>query len=122
MVLAEKLVKALDRGTASTRWRDFADIWTLVQRHDVAGSAITETVVRVADHRSVVLRSLSQTLAGYVDIAQQRWSQWRTNIQLHDELPDAFADVLAVVFAFADPLFDGSVESMNWSCDKQNWQ
>jgi hypothetical protein len=31
MVLAEKLVTAIARGTASTRWRDFADIYLLIR-------------------------------------------------------------------------------------------
>ncbi|MBU1910555.1 MAG: nucleotidyl transferase AbiEii/AbiGii toxin family protein, partial [Verrucomicrobia bacterium] len=30
MVFAEKLVTALQRGRASTRWRDFADLFVLV--------------------------------------------------------------------------------------------
>lgn len=29
MVLAEKLVTAVQRGTANTRWRDFADVYLL---------------------------------------------------------------------------------------------
>jgi hypothetical protein len=37
MVLAEKIVTALERGTANTRWRDFADVWTLSRRHDCGG-------------------------------------------------------------------------------------
>ena len=35
MVLAEKIVTALARGTANTRWRDFVDIYVLVRRHSV---------------------------------------------------------------------------------------
>lgn len=33
MVYAEKLVTALQRGTVNTRWRDFADVWTLSGAH-----------------------------------------------------------------------------------------
>jgi hypothetical protein len=29
MVFAEKIVTALERGTANTRWRDFVDIYSL---------------------------------------------------------------------------------------------
>jgi hypothetical protein len=35
MVLAEKLVTAIDRGQANTRWRDFADVYVLTQAHPV---------------------------------------------------------------------------------------
>lgn len=33
MVLAEKIVTALSRGTANTRWRDFLDLYVLIRRH-----------------------------------------------------------------------------------------
>ena len=35
MVLAEKIVTAIDRGEGNTRWRDFADIYTLARLHSV---------------------------------------------------------------------------------------
>lgn len=35
MVFAEKIVTALARGTANTRWRDFLDLYVLIRRHDV---------------------------------------------------------------------------------------
>jgi hypothetical protein len=37
MVLAEKIVTAIARGTTSTRWRDFVDIYALVHKHPVHG-------------------------------------------------------------------------------------
>jgi hypothetical protein len=33
MVLAKKIVTALQRGVANTRWRDFGDIWSLSRSH-----------------------------------------------------------------------------------------
>lgn len=30
MVLAEKIVTAIDRGETNTRWRDFADIYVII--------------------------------------------------------------------------------------------
>ncbi|HRN29494.1 MAG TPA: nucleotidyl transferase AbiEii/AbiGii toxin family protein, partial [Terrimesophilobacter sp.] len=35
MVLAEKVVTAIDRGIANTRWRDFADVYALTRLHPV---------------------------------------------------------------------------------------
>lgn len=35
MVHAEKILTAVERGTANTRWRDFADIATLAVHHDI---------------------------------------------------------------------------------------
>jgi predicted nucleotidyltransferase component of viral defense system len=40
MVLAEKIVTAIARGTANTRWRDFVDIYTLALRHNIDGKTL----------------------------------------------------------------------------------
>lgn len=64
MVYAEKTVTAIQRGSANTRWRDFADIYSLSRRHDVNGDELTAAVQRVADHRQVHLAPLSKVLDG----------------------------------------------------------
>ena len=45
MVLAEKIVTAIARGTANTRWRDFVDIYNLVQRHDIEGMTLRRSLL-----------------------------------------------------------------------------
>jgi predicted nucleotidyltransferase component of viral defense system len=50
LVLAEKIVTALQRGTANTRWRDFVDIASLARRH-LDDSALVESIRRVAAYR-----------------------------------------------------------------------
>jgi predicted nucleotidyltransferase component of viral defense system len=40
MVLAEKIVTALERGTANTRWRDFVDIYVLTERYAINGQTL----------------------------------------------------------------------------------
>ncbi|MFM8390515.1 MAG: nucleotidyl transferase AbiEii/AbiGii toxin family protein, partial [Actinomycetota bacterium] len=49
MVLAEKIVTAMERGTANTRWRDFVDVVGIARRQFVDGSALTNSANRVAD-------------------------------------------------------------------------
>lgn len=41
MVFGEKIVTALQRGTVNTRWRDFADIYTLARSHRIDGRELT---------------------------------------------------------------------------------
>jgi hypothetical protein len=48
MVLAEKIVTAIARGTANTRWRDFADIYSLMLRHGVDSNTLRQSLLRVA--------------------------------------------------------------------------
>ena len=65
MVLAEKIVTALERGTVNTRWRDFVDIYVLIRRYRIDAQTLQKSMQRVARFRSVVLTPLRTGLAGY---------------------------------------------------------
>ena len=103
MVHSEKIVTAIARGTASTRWRDFADMYMLARHHAIDGSQLGRSLRDVATHRNIELAPLERVLAGYGGIGQQRWAAWRRKQRLDVRLPEQFSDVLAVVVAFADP-------------------
>ena len=101
LILAEKIVTALQRGTANTRWRDFVDIAALADaRVDLV--VLAEAIRRVADHRQVDVQPLSFVLDGYADIAQTRFAAWRRK-QLLTNTPAQFADLLEAVIDFSDP-------------------
>ncbi len=93
MVVAEKLVTALQRGQASTRWRDFADLFALVPGALVKTEAI-DAIRAVAAHRGVRLRPLGEALAGMAKEAQSRWQTWRSRQGMNDRVPEDFATVL----------------------------
>lgn len=73
MVLAEKIVTALERGTVSARWRDFVDIHILTGRYAINARTLKSSMQRVAQIRSAELAPLRATLNGYAAIAQTRW-------------------------------------------------
>ena len=102
LILAEKIVTAIQRGTASTRWRDFVDIAALAQTQ-LDMTHLSAALQMVADHRRVSIRPLANVLDGYADLAQSRWSAWRNRQALHTT-PEQFADLLDQVITFADPL------------------
>ena len=58
MVHAEKLVTALQRGTVNTRWRDFADIWTLSRHWDCGGTELQSALTTVAGYRGAALEAI----------------------------------------------------------------
>ncbi|MCH7229662.1 nucleotidyl transferase AbiEii/AbiGii toxin family protein [Glycomyces sp. L485] len=122
MVFAEKLVTAIQRGTANTRWRDFADIYLLFRRHDVNGVELAEAVGRVAAHRQALLAPLSEALDGFAGIAQARWRAWRRKQRLDGRLPEQFSELLDAVTGFADPVVSGTVNGWTWSAAEQQWQ
>jgi predicted nucleotidyltransferase component of viral defense system len=105
LILAEKIVTALQRGTANTRWRDFVDVVSLARR-DVDDTALVESIKRVASYRQVPLRPLREILVGYPQVAQPRWEAWRRKQRLTDATPDQFADLLDRVLAFADSFIE----------------
>lgn len=122
MVHAEKLVTAVSRGTANTRWRDFTDVYRLIRRHPVSGDDLQAALVRVAEFRGVVLAPLTQVLDGYSDIAQAKWATWRQRQRVEEETPEAFSDVLDAVVAFADPAILGRVGAQTWDPKRGNWR
>lgn len=110
MVMAEKLVTALERGKANTRWRDFADLYLLITNHDP--SALVVALRAVARHRGVVPRALSVALAGMADTAQPRWKIWWRKQGFEGRVPSSFADVLTAIGTCVDGLLleAGSLE------------
>ncbi len=121
MVHAEKIVAAVQRGIANTRWRDFADIYLLSRSHEIDGTRQRRSMVTVAAHRSVTLESLDGALAGYAEFAQGRWANWVRKQRLDDRLPMDFADVLSEIRHFADPILSDDVDGRTWDPAERTW-
>lgn len=115
MVLAEKIATAASRGTANTRWRDFADIFAIVGSNNINGSTMHESLHVVAEHRKIEIRPLAEVLAGFADRAQTQWTVWLDRHSLDDRLPQDFADVLDRVAQFADPVMREQSSGQTWS-------
>ncbi|MBA3808921.1 MAG: nucleotidyl transferase AbiEii/AbiGii toxin family protein [Solirubrobacterales bacterium] len=122
MIHAEKIVTAVSRGTVSTRWRDFADIYLLTRHHPVEGAELVRSISHVAVHRQTSLAPLASVLDGYADIGQQRWVAWRRRQKLEDRLPERFRDVVDAAIAFADPAIDGAASGLTWDPTHGVWR
>jgi predicted nucleotidyltransferase component of viral defense system len=121
MVFAEKIVTAVARGTQSTRWRDFADIYLLARRHQIDGTQLADSIREVATHRGTELVPLSEVLDGYGRIGQGQWSAWLRRQQMMERLPDQFSEVVAAVVAFADPAITGTSARCLWLTGAAEW-
>jgi hypothetical protein len=121
MVHAEKIVTAIQRGAANTRWRDFGDIWTLSRRHSVSAFDLRAAIDAVAAHRGAQLSRLADVLDGYADLGQARWVAWRRRSN-STHLPESFTEVLAAVIAFADPVLDGKGVPAVWEPAAGHWR
>lgn len=72
--VATVAMRAICLWTVNPRWRDYADITLLSAAHDVAGDELAASIQIVAAYRNVALSPLDEALAGYVEIAQGKWS------------------------------------------------
>lgn len=120
MVYAEKIVTAVQRGTASTRWRDFGDIWTLAHHHAMRGSELEHAIRVVAESRQATIIPLAEALDGYPAIGQTKWAAWRRRTD-NDSLPEELSEVIAVVAAFGDPALSGLVTDQVWDHHHCSW-
>lgn len=122
MVLAEKIVTAVDRGQANTRWRDFADVYTLSRLHRIPAAELRASMETVSTHRGVTLVPLLPGLAPMNDRAQGRYAAWRDRSNREAELPATFADLLAAVASFGDPVLRASTPRGRWNCEAGVWE
>ncbi|ROQ02120.1 nucleotidyltransferase AbiEii toxin of type IV toxin-antitoxin system [Rathayibacter sp. PhB93] len=121
MVIAEKIITAIDRGVANTRWRDFADVHVLTRLHSVDAGELRTSMTAVAEYRGVALAPLLPALAPMSERAQQKYRAWRTRSHRDGELPEAFGDLLGAVARFADPVLSAAVAG-RWNPVVATWE
>lgn len=121
MVLAEKIVTAVQRGTASTRWRDLGDIYNLSRIHSFSLKDLKMSIEAVSDHRMVEVVTLEEVLSDYLSFGQTKCESWRIK-QDRLDLPEDFGGLLNSIYQFTDPVLDGSVEETSiWNPLKSLW-
>jgi UDP-N-acetylmuramoyl-tripeptide--D-alanyl-D-alanine ligase len=64
---------------------------------------------------------LSQVLADYGGIGQQRWEAWRRRQRLDDRLPGQFSELVTAVAAFADTATTGIAAGKSWDPATGGW-
>jgi hypothetical protein len=121
--MAEKVITALQRGIANTRWRDFGDVFTVTGHHDFSAGDLRQAMQTVAEHRQVSLASLSTALHGYAQIAQPRWAAWRRKLRLASTLPEDFTRALEALTSFAEPVITGPLpDQAVWDPARRTWE
>jgi predicted nucleotidyltransferase component of viral defense system len=122
-VLAEKLTTALSLGDANTRERDWADIWRLTGRHELKGSSMYRALRSTAAYRGVELRLLSEAIVSLPTRRAGSFRAWRNRQGVDgNAYPDTFADLVADVVAFADPLAVEDVADRTWNPGRRRWE
>lgn len=121
MVLAEKIVTAIQRGTASTRWRDFGDIYNLSRIHSLSLNEMQISIDAVSAHRMVETVALREVLSDYPQIGQTKYENWRIK-QDRLELPEDFGELLDSIYMLTDPVLSGSaLKNSAWDPIRSVW-
>ena len=102
--MAEKGVTILERGIASTRWRDYVDIVTLGQA-GLDYDELFRAVHAVAAYRGVELQPVGPVVEGYGSIGQTKWAAWRRRQGLESACEENLDDQMLRVAAILDPVF-----------------
>lgn len=121
-VLAEKIVTMIDRGDATTRERDFADVVLLTGAHEVDASLLAAAITATAAHRGSQLRPVGDVLVTLARIRQPDWERFIARSGLAAQLPATYEDAIAAIARFADPVVSGSVSSGRWDPARRRWR
>lgn len=105
MIIAEKGVTILERGSTSTRWRDYVDIVQLCSR-GFDSNELRRSAAAVAQYRQVALGPVGPHLADYDDSGQRRWAAWRRKEDHEDDSDESLEAQLALVARYLDPVFE----------------
>ncbi len=122
MVLAEKIVTAIERGEQNTRWRDFTDIAAIARTRSIRGTDLHSAIDTVAHYRQVEVETLGPLIAHMPDLAQRKWEIWRKKQRLEGTTPSSFGDLLNTCFAFADPILSESTTNLTWDPRTGSWR
>lgn len=121
-VLAEKLATAIALGPATTRVRDYADIYTLTGTHELELERVRDALVRTARFRDTTIRPLSAVIVNLVDLRAATYSAYRRSLgPAGQQLPEDFADVVANVVPFADPITNTTPRTAVWEARARRW-
>lgn len=121
-VLAEKLVTAIELGSANTRVRDFVDIYLLTDAQTMRCGSLHDALLATAEFRGTTLSPLAQAAEGLGDLRDSTYVAYRKGLgEAGASLPARFSDAVAAVAAFVDPMLDGIDPEAAWKPTERTW-
>lgn len=121
-MLAEKLATAIELGPASTRVRDYADIYILTGTHALDRVSVRNALTATAAFRDTTIRPFSAAVQDIVQLRARTYTTYRQALGPDAKhLPEEFEHVVAAVIAFADPLITGTDTGGHWDPRHRRW-
>lgn len=121
-VLAEKIATAITLGAANTRVRDYADIYTLIGKHDLQHATLRNALVATGEFRGTSLQPLSAAIDDLAELRHATYTAHRTSLGADGEhLPKAFSAVVDSIVTFADQLIEARPLATMWRAHDRSW-
>ena len=124
--IAEKFDAILKRMEATSRMKDFFDIYYLSSMFDFYGRKLQEAIWQTVQHRGTVYEANSfDRISAFGDNAflSAQWTRFQPSMQV--QLPE-FVSILYRLKEFLKPVFEASIEEreifMYWSAEQKKWQ
>lgn len=124
--IAEKFDAILKRMEATSRMKDFFDIYYLSSMFDFDGRKLQEAIWQTVQHRGTMYEANSfDRISAFGDNAflSAQWTRFQPSMQV--QLPE-FASILYRLKEFLQPVFEASIKEreffMDWSAEQKKWQ
>lgn len=124
--IAEKFDAILKHMEATSRMKDFFDIYYLSSMFDFDGRKLQEAIWQTIQHRGTVYEANSfDRISAFGDNAflSAQWTRFQPSMQV--QLPE-FVSILYRLKEFLQPMFEASIEErkffMDWSAEQKKWQ
>ena len=120
MVIAEKATTFIERGIANTRWRDFADLYQIIHRHEIDGTECLASLMEVSRFRGVPVTPVRSLLRAVGEKGASKWVLWHRRAHRGDDLPEDMREVMETLANFFDGLFQ-SPSPVKWDHLSGRW-
>lgn len=120
-VIAEKVETMISRGDANTRERDYADVLALSKIQPVQASGLRRALKETAAHRGTRLVPLAEALDTLPTVRQRDWRAFLDRSHLTN-MPESFAETVAQVRAFVDPILRNDPDLVRWNPSVGEWE
>lgn len=124
--ISEKFDAILKRMEATSRMKDFFDIYYLSSLFDFDGRKLQEAIWQTVQHRGTVYEAnCFDRIAAFGDnsFLSAQWMRFQPSIQV--QLPE-FEFILYRLKEFLQPVFEASIKEreffMDWSAEQKKWQ
>lgn len=107
----------------NTRDRDYGGgLYRLLTANILHADEVSTALEATAAHRRITLRPRSSSITDLPQQRQPSCTAWlRRQGPATSDYPSSFADAVAVITAFADPLISGQARDQDWDPDNARW-